>query len=185
MHSRTHFHRRLLAGLFVLAAALPLAQAGAAQPEAPTVPTKIQVAEGHRVFLVGHAVGVQIYTCKIVAGAPAWSLTAPRAVLKDDNGKAIIDHYGGPSWKHRDGSTITGSRVDGVTMDSSAIPWLLLSATPVSSGPDADRLAGTKFIQRVATTGGLAPSASTCTTDTLGAVEEIPYTADYYFWKMA
>jgi hypothetical protein len=30
---------------------------------------------------------------------------------------------------------------------------------------------------------GVAPDASTCNADDVGDVAEIPYTADYYFWK--
>jgi hypothetical protein len=33
-----------------------------------TVPDKIQVPAGNKVFLVGHAVGVQIYSCNATAG---------------------------------------------------------------------------------------------------------------------
>ena len=75
-----------------------------------------------------------------------------------------------------------GERVDGVTVDPTAIPWLLLKATP-SAGPDGDRLAGTSFIQRIATTGGLEPAAADCNPGTAGTVEASPYTADYVFWK--
>jgi hypothetical protein len=52
-----------------------------------------------------------------------------------------------------------------------------------AAGPDGDRLAGTEYIQRIATTGGLAPAASTCNAETAGDEAEIPYTADYVFWK--
>jgi hypothetical protein len=31
--------------------------------------------------------------------------------------------------------------------------------------------------------GGLFPPAADCTEATAGAREEVPYTADYYFWK--
>ena len=96
-----------------------------------------------------------------------------------------MSHYGGPSWEARDGSKVVGKRVDGVVVDQTAIPWLLLSTTVAPDSAPDGRLTGTKFIQRVATTEGLAPAAGTCTSDTLGAVEEIPYTADYYFWKAA
>ena len=41
----------------------------------------------------------------------------------------------------------------------------------------------TTFIQRIATTGGLAPTPAECDATTTGAVREIPYTADYHFWK--
>ena len=75
-----------------------------------------------------------------------------------------------------------GSVVDRAFVDPTAIPWLLLS-TNAAAGPDGDRLAGTTYIQRLATTGGLAPAAAACNESTAGTVEEVPYTADYTFWK--
>ena len=163
-----------------MVAALPLAQAAMAGPAEPDVPTGIQVPAGNKVFLVGHAVGVQIYSCN---GAGAWMLVAPDADLYGDNGKLIATHFGGPTWEARDGSRVVGKRDSGVTVDSTAIQWLRLSATSVSAGDDGDRLAHTTYVQRVATTGGLAPAGSACTAGTAGDVQEIPYTADYYFWK--
>jgi len=177
------FDRLLIVALAVLAAALPLAQAAQAGPDAPVVPGKIQVEEGNQVFLVGHAVGVQIYVCDTAGTGYAWRLLAPRADLYGDNGKLIVTHFGGPTWQATDGSKVIGQRVDAVTQDASAIPWLLLSAASKSSGPDGDRLAGTTFIQRVNTTGGLTPPAADCNAGAFGAQEEVPYTADYYFWK--
>jgi hypothetical protein len=67
-------------------------------------------------------------------------------------------------------------------MDATAIPWLLLSTVRTTSG-DGDRLAGTTFIQRTATTGGLSPAATECNDATVGTKVEVPYTADYHFWK--
>ena len=32
-------------------------------------------------------------------------------------------------------------------------------------------------------TGGLRPSAGTCNESTVGTTAEVPYTADYHFWK--
>jgi hypothetical protein len=58
-----------------------------------------------------------------------------------------------------------------------------LSAASTAAGPDGDRLVATTFIQRIATTGGLAPPAADCNATTAGTVAEVPYTADYYFWK--
>jgi hypothetical protein len=40
----------------------------------------------------------------------------------------------------------------------------------------------TTYIQRISTTGGLAPTAD-CNADRAGSTEDVPYTADYYFWK--
>lgn len=181
----SHRHLRLPAMLaWLLAAALAglalSSGSASAHPAAPPVPEKIQVEDGHQPYLLAHAAGVQIYEC-----SPAtlkWRLVAPLANLYGDNGQLLGTHFGGPMWEARDGSRVKGERVDGVTVDPTAIPWLLLKATP-SAGPDGDRLAGTSFIQRITTTGGLEPAAADCHAGTAGTVEASPYTADYVFWK--
>ena len=121
---------------------------------------------------------MQIYRCN----ANGWSFVGPRADLYGDNGKLITTHFGGPTWQATDGSSAKGTLVRPAPVDPTAIPWLLLSAkgTP---GADGDRLAETTFIQRIATTGGLIPPADECNAGTAGTVNEVPYTADYYFWK--
>jgi len=186
MHSLTRFNRLLLAGLATVAAALPVAQVAQAAQAGPAepgeVPTKVQVEDGHKVFSVQHATGVQIYKCNATATGHSWGFVAPRADLVDDKGKTMT-HYAGPTWKAEDGSTIKGQRVDGVNVDPKAIDWLLLRGVSPSAGADGDQLTNTSFIQRLNTTGGVAPAAGTCNADTAGAVEEVPYTADYYFWK--
>ena len=167
----------------VAAAALlasPIAHAG---PDGPDVPGAIAVEEGNKVFLVGHAVGVQIYSCGATSTGFAWSFVAPRANLYDAKGKLVTTHFGGPTWQAGDGSTVVGQRVDGVNVDPTAIDWLLLSARSTAAGADGDRLAGTTFIQRTKTTGGLRPAAATCNGTTVGTTAEVPYTADYHFWK--
>jgi Protein of unknown function (DUF3455) len=189
MRSFTGFSRLLLAGIAAAAAALsvtPAAQAAPvarAGPPAPTVPGEIQVPAGNKVFLVGHAVGVQIYSCNASAGGFAWGFVAPRANLYNDHGKLIITHFAGPTWQAKDGSTVVGRAEASVTVDATAIPWVRLAAASTAAGPDGDRLVHTTYIQRIATTGGLAPPAAECTAATAGTVAEVPYTADYYFWK--
>ena len=174
------FNRRLLlVGIVAAAAVLSLTQVAQAGPPPPVVPGEIQVPAGNKVFLVGHAIGVQIYSCNGVA----WGFVAPRANLYDDHGKLIITHFAGPTWQAKDGSRVVGQlAADPVTVDATAIPWLLLSARTFA-GPDGDRLVATTYVQRINTRGGLAPPAPTCTSATAGAVAEVPYTADYYFWK--
>ena len=171
-------HRLLVIGLVAVAAALSLTQVAHAGPPAPEVPPAIQVDEGNKVFLVSHAVGVQIYTCN----GSTWSSAVPRANLYGKNGHLIITHFGGPTWQAKDGSRALGTVVDRVNVDRTAIDWLLLSTT-TSAGPDGDRLAGTTFIQRIHTSGGLTPPAADCNAATAGKVVEVPYTADYVFWK--
>jgi Protein of unknown function (DUF3455) len=181
-----HRHFRIPAVLaWLLAAAIAglalISGPASAQPSAPPVPEKIEVEDGHKPFLLAHAAGVQIYECS--AATLKWRLVAPRAKLYDDNGQLLGSHFGGPTWQARDGSQVKAQRVDGVTVDPDAIQWLLLKATLPAAGPDGDRLAGTTYIQRIATTGGLEPPAAYCNPGTVGTVEEIPYTADYVFWK--
>jgi Protein of unknown function (DUF3455) len=152
------FYRLLLAGMVAAAAAVSLAQVAQAGPPPPVVPSKIAVGEGNKVFLVGHAVGVQIYSCNATSSGFAWGFVAPRANLYNDHGKLIITHFAGPTWQAMDGSRAVGQLVDAVTVDPTAIAWVLLSAS-TTPGPDGDRLVATTFIQRIATTGGLAPPA--------------------------
>jgi hypothetical protein len=177
-------NRLALAGLAAMAAALPAAQAAQAKPVPPPVPTKIQVPAGNKVSLKRHAIGVQIYTCSSTATGHSWGSSVPRADLYNERGKLRGTHYAGPTWLDHDGSKVVASRVDGVTVDPTAIPWLLLKANP-DSGSDPGKLAGTTYVQRVATTGGLPPAAGDCNAATVGTVAQVPYTADYYFWKAA
>ena len=164
----------------VLAVAGATASASVPPPDAPP---RIQVEAGHKAYLLAHATGVQIYGCTPTPDGPKWRLIAPRATLYGDSGQLIGTHFGGPTWQARDGSLVKAQRVDGVTVDPDAIPWLLLKATTQSAGPDGDRLTATTFIQRINTAGGLEPAPADCVDDTLGSEREIPYTADYRFWK--
>jgi hypothetical protein len=172
------FNRLLVMGLVAVAAALSLTQVAHAGPPVPKVPPEIKVDEGNKVFLIGHAVGVQIYTCN----GSTWSSAVPRANLYDNNGKLIITHFRGPTWQATDGSQAVGTVVNHVNLDQTAIDWVLLSTT-TTPGPDGDRLVDTTFIQRISTTGGQTPPAADCNAATAGTVVEVPYTADYIFWK--
>jgi hypothetical protein len=174
----------LLAGIVAATAALSLTQVAQAAPPPPVVPSGIAVPDGNKVFLVGHAVGVQIYSCNAAPSGFVWTFVAPRANLYDNNGKLIITHFAGPTWQAMDGSRVVG-RLDAppITVDPTAIPWLRLAAASTAAGADGDRLVRTTYIQRIATPGGLAPPAAECNAATAGTVAEVPYTADYYFWK--
>jgi hypothetical protein len=157
----------------------PLVQNAVAAPAPQPVDNKITVPEGNKLYLVSHAVGVQIYTCN----GTAWGPSTPRADLFDERGTRIGKHYGGPTWEARDGSKVLAQKVDGITMDSSAIAWLLLRKLDASAGVDGARFAGTTYIQRLNTEAGLPPAASECTAEKAGMKQEVPYEADYFFWK--
>lgn len=154
----------------------------AAKLSPPSVPANIQVPAGNKPFLLGHATGTQNYTCQLTSSGYAWTLVGPVATLVDDKGKQLVTHYAGPTWQTKDGSKVVAARVDGVTVSPTAIPWLLLRATSTMPGPDGDRLTHTTYIQRVNTTGGLAPTSG-CDQSTLGAARNVEYTADYYFYE--
>jgi hypothetical protein len=176
--------RLFAAGLATLTLLLTGSQVAMAKQVPPSdVPTDLKVSEPNSVFLVGHAVGVQIYQCVATPTGAGWTLLAPRADLYADNGRVIATHYAGPTWEAADGSRVVGKREAGVTVDPTAIPWLKLSAASTSAGPEGARLARTTYVQRLNTVGGLPPAASECDTTSVGTRAEVDYTADYYFWR--
>ena len=178
------YGRLLAAGIVAMAAAGAAAQSAEAKLPEPVVPDQIKVEPGHRLFLAADATGVQIYSCNATAAGPAWTFVAPRADLFDDRGRRIVTHFGGPTWEStKDGSQVVGALVKPVTVDAGAIPWLLLSAASTVHGKGGDLLGDTTFIQRTKTRGGLAPAAASCNAATVGTRAEVPYTADYNFWK--
>ncbi|HZO30266.1 MAG TPA: DUF3455 domain-containing protein [Chloroflexota bacterium] len=181
---RTRFgtHARTLTAALAMLALMP-GLAYAAKPTPPTVPTAIQAPAGNVPFLLGHAAGTQNYTCQLTSNGYAWT-GVPSAKLVDDKGKEIMTHFGGPTWQAKDGSKVVGARVDGVTVSPDAIPWLLLRSTSTTAGPGGDQLVGTTFIQRVNTTGGLAPTGG-CDAAHVGARHSAPYTSDYHFYRAA
>ena len=155
--------RILPIALFSLLALAPAAQAQ----------TGVNPPAGHVPFDAGFAVGVQTYKCD----GTAWTFTGPRATVYTLGGK--VDHYAGPTWEARDGSKVVGAKVSEEASPIGAIPHLLLRAASTTPG----RLGETKFVQRLATTGGVAPAASKCTAATTGQGAEVPYTAVYTFWR--
>jgi Protein of unknown function (DUF3455) len=176
----TRLCRAVGVGLAVATATLSMTQAADAAPAPPSVPSNL-VPDSGQVFLVGHAKGVQIYTCDGVK----WGPSTPRADLVDDAGNLIVKHSAGPTWESTvDRSAVLGARKESAPSPAPgpAIPWLLLTTTPKDGAP-VGLLTDTKFIQRLETKGGTAPPDAACKAQTLNKVVEVPYKADYYFWK--
>jgi Protein of unknown function (DUF3455) len=168
--------------LMQLAAAIGMMLAAQGQrPAPPEVPESLKAPAGEDVILAAHATGVQIYTCQ--AGADqkfAWVLKAPEAELTDSTGKIIVLHSAGPTWKHVDGSEVTGKVI--AKQDApkpEAIPWLLLAASRHSGEGILKRVTS---IQRIHTEGGLPPSVNTCDASANGKESRNAYSADYYFY---
>ena len=165
----------VLAAVLAALGASPLVQQG--RPRRPSTGSKCP---RHKPFLVGHAVGVQIYRCDPVSGGYRWNPVAPRADLYGDNGQLLATHFAGPTWLARDGSRVVGTVDNRVTVDPSAIPWLRLSAAstaPTATGSQEPR-SSSESRRRAACPGG-----GHVRRVTLGETAEVPYTADYVFWK--
>jgi hypothetical protein len=145
-------------------------------PYLPPGCEKLEVDAGNVVSFHAFASGVQIYRWN--ATTSKWDLLGPDATLFADAGlKAVVGtHYVGPTWETTSGSAVVGTVVESALPDTTTIRWLKLAAVS-SHGPGV--LAGTTFIQRVNTTGGLAPANAGSPNE----IVEVPYTAEYYFYR--
>ncbi len=147
----------------------------------PDVPTALHPPADQAVYLEAFATGVQIYECSQKSDATyEWTFKAPEASLATRSGQNLGKHYAGPTWESTDGSAVVGElKAKDPGPAPSAIPWLLL-------GAKANRGEGVfskaRSIQRVATSGGLAP-AEACSANILHKLARVPYTAAYYFYR--
>ncbi|HEX4477376.1 MAG TPA: DUF3455 domain-containing protein, partial [Polyangiaceae bacterium] len=112
----------------------------------------------------------------------------PDASLVDSCGKEVIHHFGAvfggpPLWKSiADGSSVQGAKLASVPK-AGTIPWLLLKGTPsLEADGAAGLVSSVDYIQRLDTSGGAAPDASTCTAIRVGETNAVTYAADYYFY---
>ena len=165
------------------------------------------VPEGNELFLGTHAVGTQNYVCQPSGAGVAYVLFTPQATLFGEDGVQIITHFNSPNpdepnadpkvvapegtiratWQFKDTSRVWAKvhQPDGaVTVDKDAIAWLLLDAVGHQNGPTGgDKLRKTTFVQRLNTTGGLAPKTGCSSLTDVGNKAFVPYTADYFFYK--
>lgn len=193
-----------LALAFTLAHAQPAhARGGVTVPD--NTPGQLAPPEGSELVFVGHATGSQNYVCQPKGDGFAFNLFTPEATLFNDDGKQLIHHFNSPNpfepntnprvvavgtvhptWQSsKDSSTVWAKLHDNglVMMDESAIPWLLLDVVKGIDGPDGgDTLTDIKFIQRLSTTGGVAPADECTSLADVGKQAFIPYTADYFFY---
>lgn len=197
-------YRSRLLSASLLALALT-STAAWAQPAAggrvhvPPVPSNLEVPAGHVAFLAAHAWGTQNYICLPTASGPAWKFLGPQATLytpaHGDRLRQVTTHFlaanpeeGGvarPSWQHSvDSSQVWGRPVaassDAAYVAAGAIPWLLLEVVGADPGTaGGGTLARTTYIQRLRTSGGVAPD----TDCEVGVVAMVPYSTDYVFYR--
>jgi hypothetical protein len=174
--------RGLLSSVAFIPLAALFAGCAASPPIAvPSASPSIQAPPGSQVYLETLATGVQIYECSEKSSSIyEWALKAPEAALSDRAGHSLGKHYAGPTWEANDGSAVVGevkARDPGPT--TTAIPWLLLGA---KSHSGAGTFASAKFVQRVATVGGVAPVGG-CSASTVREQARVPYSAEYIFYR--
>ncbi len=171
----------------------------------PPVPGNIQVPAGAKAFLVGHAVGTQNYVCQPSGAGFKFLLFTPQATLFGDNEKQIITHYFSPNLSpippeiegtiratrqdSHDTSTVWASATPATTstdpafVQPGAVAWVRLTVVGRQGGPiGSNKLGPTTFVQRVNTSGGVAPSDGCSSLADVGNQVFQPYTADYFFY---
>ncbi len=117
--------------------------------------------------------GTQTYTC---AGGVFGPASVPEAKLAGPGG--LLHHFKGPSWQSvRDGSLVTATKT-AERARTGTIAELLLTINSHSGAADG-LLAEATHIQRLYTSGGVAP-AGACTD---GTTKAVPYGALYVFWR--
>jgi uncharacterized protein DUF3455 len=179
----------------------------------PPVPVKLEVPAGNTLFLKGEAKGTQNYVCLPSAESKtgvAFKLFTPQATLflplnftGNDFTHQIITHFFSPNpdpsdnnairatWQSSsDTSAVWAATVpDGISNDPNfvkpgAVAWLLLEKKGTQRGPTGgEDLSQTTFVQRLNTSGGLAPTTGCSLPEHIGATAFVPYTADYFFYK--
>jgi hypothetical protein len=196
------------AGAFAVAFTILLPQAAHAKHVTPPpVPANLEVPEGNTAYLVGHAIGTQNYVCLPSGAGFAYVLFTPEATLFDDHDRQIITHYFSPNlnpdpdtgetagtiratWQDSDTSTVWAKATASAShtdfpdfVAEGAVAWLTLTRVGAQDGPrGGDTLSDTTFIQRLNTSGGVAPADCTSLAD-VGKQAFEPYTADYFFFS--
>ena len=139
---------------------------------------------GHTMSMRAVGVGELTYECRAKANdavAFEWAFVGPVARLMDaSGGKELGKYYAGPTWEAADGSKVTGKQVAIAPAAPGSIPLQLVKAEPTTGN---GAMSGITYIQRVNTKGGVAPGEP-CAAASAGVKKQVPYQADYVFYKM-
>ena len=186
----------------VLMLGLGWSSASAQPPSVVDVPHNLRVPGGNEAFLTGYALGTQNYVCLGTSAGVAWKFLGPQATLfltsDGYQSQQITTHYlsvnpaeslARPTWQH----SLDTSRFWGRVKESSknpdyvapgAIDWLLLERAGAQFGPTGGSiLTQTTFIQRVNTSGGVAPTTGCSDISHVGTLALVPYSTDYVFYR--
>jgi len=150
--------------------------AAVAFERAGEVPEALRVPGGHRiVFEAIVTAGTQTYRC---APEGKYVLLGPTAMLRGHAGQYTA-HFFGPAWQYQDGSVVVG-KVIAKEPRANAVDQLLLQIAQHDGRPGL--FSDVDYVQRLATTGGVAPPQCDPARDTTLAVA---YSAIYQFWAPA
>lgn len=165
----------------------------------PAVPGNLEVPPEFKPFVMAQGTGTQNYICLATNTGVEWKFQGPQATLFNDRREQVMTHFLSPNplefgalratWQHsHDSSAVWALAIadstDPAFVAEGAIPWLLLEVVFAELGPTSgDRMAGTRFIQRVNTSGGIAPASGCSGVADLGKRAMVPYVTDYVFYR--
>ncbi|CAB3748286.1 DUF3455 domain-containing protein [Paraburkholderia solisilvae] len=173
MSSKTRNRTKPAIAVLASLAALIALRTFAATPAQVAAPPDAQV------VLSTTATGVQVYACEFDASHQLmWAFKSPLATLYEAHGQEAVHHSAGPTWQAQDGSTIVGQvRAQAPSDTPNSIPQLLLDA---KSTAGSGTLSEVRYVQRLETVGGNAPTAPCASEHEMG---RSPYFARYVFLK--
>ncbi|HEY1338826.1 MAG TPA: DUF3455 domain-containing protein [Bryobacteraceae bacterium] len=194
-------------GAGLLSVVSPYGMARAAE-SAVTVPSELKPPDGNELLFKAQATGTQNYICMPSGSAMAWTFIGPQATLfttiKLGNFELkwqIATHFlspnaaeGGtarPTWQSSLDTSAVWARAiassnDPAVVAPGAIPWLLLQTAGTRTGLDGSAgLSQVTYIQRLNTSGGVAPATGCSIASDLGHTAFVPYGAEYSFYKSA
>jgi hypothetical protein len=152
----------------------------AVAPPAGLAPSITAPAEEEAAFVL-RGEGTHAFECRPLASDPnrfAWAFAAPDITLYDA-GRPIARQASENTWEAiSDRSSVSGA-IRARQEAGASLPWLLFRA---QSTPDAGLFAGVTSVQRVNTSGGVAP-ASGCDASNAGKEARVAVAADYYFYR--
>jgi hypothetical protein len=171
-------NRRLLLGA-TLALALP---AAAAIPEPGDLAPGLRAPANEEAAFMLSGDGVYVYECRqslLDPNAYGWVFVVPDATLYD-GARSVARHATvGVFEALTDRSSLSGVVRASQAAGAANLPWLSMRAQPLSSD---GVFAGVTSIQRVNTSGGMAPTSG-CGPTNVGGSTRVAYQADYYFYK--
>lgn len=206
MFIRTLF---ITAGLTLGLASIAAADNNNRRPriDVPEMPAILEVPDGHEVFMEGYAIGTQNYICMPAPTGVAWKFLGPQATLfivgrRGRVEQQIATHFLSPNpveaglpratWQDSDDTSAVWAKAIATAtsadypayVEAGAIPWLKLEVVGTATGPrHGSTFAKTTYIQRLSTTGGVAPATGCTQTGNIGVTVHVPYTTDYFFYR--